>query len=73
MTLFDTEYRRLDAVKYEMSGYYQCIISNTRVNMTERRFISNRIHLVVIPPPTMWEIVSRSFDDTQCILYTEMI
>lgn len=61
MTLFDTERKRLDSVEYAMSGYYQCVIANSRANMSERRFITSHLHLIVIEPPTMGQIVSSTY------------
>ncbi|KAM3186054.1 hypothetical protein ACTXT7_005151 [Hymenolepis weldensis] len=61
LTLFDTEKRRIDEVKYSMSGYYKCIVESKPEGLAARKFITNAIKLSVISPPTLNERFLRWF------------
>ncbi|VDK22351.1 unnamed protein product [Taenia asiatica] len=63
LTLFDTEKRRLDAVAYAMSGYYQCIVQNAPKGLGEHNFVTNALQLLVVSPPTLTERVRRFFTE----------
>ncbi|CAH8592540.1 unnamed protein product [Schistosoma turkestanicum] len=55
-TLWDTEYRRLYETVETMTGYYECRILN-KINSTyNRTFITQSIHLVIKPPPSIWTL-----------------
>lgn len=57
LTLFDTEKRRIDEVKYSMSGYYKCIVESKPEGLAVRKFITNAIKLSVTSPPALNERV----------------
>ncbi|VDN34773.1 unnamed protein product [Dibothriocephalus latus] len=65
LTLFDTEQRRIDNVEYNMSGQFVCTVVSKAEGMSERRFITNSIHLTVIPPLTLKESIIEWLKDNQ--------
>ncbi|VDO03358.1 unnamed protein product, partial [Rodentolepis nana] len=61
LTLLDTEKRRIDEVKYSMSGRYTCIVEAKHDGLAARKFITNDIYLDVISPPSLNQMVLRWF------------